>query len=149
MNNAQLLYSISCDDVRLEVGNKLSLMGVFENVFFPSFPSALLKFSVVNHWVGVGEFETYVKIIGPDKREIVVSAPSKFTIETQGYADNVTFFTNVTFEKAGSYSVQTHLDGHMVFERPLYVHHVTTAPNTVNCDEDRPALLQRSPAAGV
>ena len=30
MKTAQLLYSIICDDVRIEMGNKLSLMGLFE-----------------------------------------------------------------------------------------------------------------------
>jgi hypothetical protein len=107
-------------------------MGVFENIFFPVFPSALLKFSVVNHWVGVGQFETYLKIISPDRREVVASVPSKFAIESQGYADNVTFFTNVGFERPGPYTVQTHLDGQLVAERPLYVHHVQQAPTTVN-----------------
>ena len=132
MKNAQLVYSIICDDVRLEVGNKLSLMGVFENIFFPGFPSALLKFAIVNHWVGVGQFETQVKILSPDRREVVVSMPSQFAIETQGYADNVTFFTNVGFERPGAYTVQIHIDGQLVAERPLYVHHVPPAPGTVN-----------------
>ena len=54
MKSAQLVYSILCDDVRLELGNKLSLMGIFENVFLPSFPAMVLNFAVVNHWVGVG-----------------------------------------------------------------------------------------------
>ena len=55
MKNAQLVYSIVCDDVRLEMGNKLSLMGIFENIFFQGFPSALLKFAIVNHWIGEGQ----------------------------------------------------------------------------------------------
>ena len=50
MKTAQLVYSIICDDVRIEMGNKLSLMGLFENIFFQAFPSALLKFAIVNHW---------------------------------------------------------------------------------------------------
>lgn len=33
MKTAQLVYSIVCDDVRIEMGNKLSLMGLFENIF--------------------------------------------------------------------------------------------------------------------
>jgi hypothetical protein len=132
MKNAKLVYSIVCDDVRLEAGNKLSLMGVFENIFFPAFPAALLKFSIVNHWVGVGQFETFVKVLSPDRREVVASMPSKFSIESQGYADNVTFFTNVGFERPGSYTVQIHLDGELAAERPLYVHHVPPAPATVN-----------------
>jgi hypothetical protein len=132
MKAAQLVYSIICDDVRLEMGNKLSLMGLFENIFFPGFPSALFKFAIVNHWVGNGEFETHVKVLAPDRREIVVSAPSKFSIELNGYADNVTFFTNVNFERPGAHIVQIYIDGNIAAERPLYVHHVPPAPATVN-----------------
>src|ERR1051325_6690553 len=122
MKTAQLMYSILCDDVRIEMGNKLSLMGLFENVFFPSIPAALLKFAVVNHWIGEGQFETHVKILGPDRKDVVVSAPSKFSIERNGYADNVSFFTNVNFERSGPHIVQVYLDGNIAAERPLYVH---------------------------
>ena len=132
MKTAQLLYSILCDDVRIEMGNKLSLMGLFENIFFQGFPSALLKFAIVNHWVGNGNFETHVKILAPDRKEIVVSAPSKFSIEVAGYADNVTFFTNVNFDRPGAHIVQIYLDGNIAAERPLYIHHVPPPPATVN-----------------
>ena len=132
MKTAKLVYSIICDDVRIEMGNKLSLMGLFENIFFQTFPSALLKFAIVNHWVGNGPFETHVKVLAPDRKEVVVSAPSKFSIETNGYADNVTFFTNVNFERSGAHIVQIYIDGNIAAERPLYVHHVPTPPATVN-----------------
>lgn len=132
MNRAQLAYSIICDDVRIEMGNKLSLMGIFENIFFQGFPSALLKFAIVNHWVGNGQFETHVKILAPDRKEVVVSTSSKFSIEPNGYADNVTFFTNVNFERPGAHIVQIYLDGNIAAERALYVHHVPAPPATVN-----------------
>ena len=132
MKKAQLAYSIICDDVRIEMGNKLSLMGIFENIFFQGFPSALLKFAVVNHWVGNGPFETHVKILAPDRKEVVVSTSSKFSIEPNGYADNVTFFTNVNFERSGPHIVQIYLDGNIAAERSLYVHHVPAPPTTVN-----------------
>ena len=132
MKRSQLVYSIICDDVRLEMGNKLSLMGLFENIFFQTFPSVLLKFAIVNHWVGAGQFETHVKILAPDRRELVVSAPSKFTIESNGYADNVTFFTNVSFDRPGAHIVQIYIDGDIAAERTLYVHHVPAPPATVN-----------------
>jgi hypothetical protein len=128
MRNAQLVFSILCDDVRLEMGNKLSLMGVFQNIFLPSFPSVLLKFAVVNHWEGTGQFETQVRILTPDRREIAVSAPSRFGIETQGYADNITFFTNVAFDRPGTYTVQIFIDGRPVEEKRFYIHHVSPAP---------------------
>jgi len=132
MKTAKLVYSIICDDVRIEMGNKLSLMGIFENIFFQAFPSALLKFAIVNHWIGNGQFETHVKILTPDRKELVVSAPSKFVIENNGYADNVTFFTNVSFDRSGAHLVQIYIDGNIAAERPLYVHHVPAPPATVN-----------------
>jgi hypothetical protein len=132
MKTAQLVYSIVCDDVRIEMGNKLSLMGLFENIFFQGFPSVLLKFAIINHWIGTGEFETYVKVLSPDRRDLVVSAPSKFVIESNGYADNVTFFTNVSFDQPGSHVIQVFIDGKVAAERPLYVHHVQAPPSTVN-----------------
>src|SRR5688572_32745352 len=132
MKSAQLAYSILCEDVRLELGNKLSLMGIFENVFLPSFPAMLLKFATVNHWVGVGDFETQVKIAAPDGREIAISAPSAFRIESQGYADNVTFFANVALERAGTYHIRTYLDGKMVYEKPLFVRPIQQASSTMN-----------------
>jgi hypothetical protein len=132
MKTAQLVYSIICDDVRIEMGNKLSLMGIFENIFFQTFPSALLKFAIVNHWIGNGQFETHVKVLTPDRKDLVVSAPSKFAIENNGYADNVTFFTNVSFDRSGAHLVQIYIDGNIAAERPLYVHHVPAPPATVN-----------------
>ena len=132
MKTAQLVYSIVCDDVRIEMGNKLSLMGVFENIFFPTFPSVLLKFAIVNHWVGLGQFETHVKVLSPDRKQVVVSSPSKFSIENNGYADNVTFFTNVSFERQGAHIIQIYLDSNLAAERPLYVHHVPPPTGTLN-----------------
>ena len=86
----------------------------------------------MNHWVGNGQFETHVKILAPDRKEVVVSVPSKFAIENNGYADNVTFFTNVSFARSGTHIVQIYLDGNIATERPLYVHHVPPPPGTVN-----------------
>ena len=80
MKSAQLVYSILCDDVRLELGNKLSLMGVFENVYLPQFPAMLLRFAAVNHWIGAGDYETQVRVVSPDGREIAQSSQSAFRI---------------------------------------------------------------------
>jgi hypothetical protein len=132
MRNAQLVYTIVCDDVRLEAGNKLSLMGIFENLFLTSFPAMLLKLAVVNHWVGAGDFETQVRVLAPNGQEIAVAVPSTFHIESQGHADNVTFFTNVAFERAGAFTIQTFLDGRAVSEKQIYVHMIQPPPSTVN-----------------
>ena len=50
----KLAYTIFCDDVRLEVGNKLSLMGVFHQILVQHFPVTVMKFAVVTQWRGEG-----------------------------------------------------------------------------------------------
>ena len=67
----KLLYTLFCDDVRLEVGNKLSFMGVFQNIMVQQLPVSLIKFAVVNHWSGQGTYLSEVRILTPDRRQPV------------------------------------------------------------------------------
>jgi hypothetical protein len=107
-------------------------MGIFENIFLPSFPAVIIRFASVNHWIGNGEFQTQVRVVSPEGKDIAVSAPSHLRIEPQGYADNVTFFGNVSLERAGAYSIRTFIDGKAVAERPLYVSQIQQPPTTLN-----------------
>ena len=59
--NLKLIYTLLCDDVRLEMGNKLSMMGVFQNIMVEHLPVSLIKFAVVNHWRGEGIYQTEVR----------------------------------------------------------------------------------------
>jgi hypothetical protein len=118
----ELVYTLFCDDVRLEVGNKLSLMGLFQNIVVQQVPVSLIKFAVVNHWRGEGTHLSEVRILMPDKQQpIVVSQPTRFEIATGGVADNISFFVNVTFPVAGRYWVQTLVNSTLFDEQPLVV----------------------------
>ena len=118
----QLLYTLFCDDVRLEVGNKLSFMGVFQNIMVQQLPVSLIKFAVVNHWRGAGVHLSEVRILTPDRRQpVVVSQPTRFEIAAGGFADNISFFVNVTFPTAGQYWVQTLIDSNLFDEQGLTV----------------------------
>ena len=118
----QLLYTLFCDDVRLEAGNKLSFMGVFQNILVEHLPLTLIKFAVVNHWQGQGSYLSEVRILSPDRQQpIVVSQPTPFEIASGGFADNISFFVNVTFPKAGRYVVQTLIDSNLFHEQGLFV----------------------------
>ena len=121
MDSASLSYSILCDDVRLEAGNKLSLMGVFQNVYMPKFPAVMIKFAVVNHWEGHGTFQTEVRILNPQRKDTARSTPGHFTISNPGSADNITFFTNVSFDEPGGYTLQVFLSGNLVRESTFSV----------------------------
>jgi hypothetical protein len=117
----ELAYTLFCDDVRLEVGNKLSYMGVFQNIVVPNFPVWLPKLAVVNHWRGDGAHLSEVRILMPDREQaLVVSQPARFEI-AHGSADNISFFVNVTFPVAGQYVVQTLIDSTLYDERVLIV----------------------------
>jgi hypothetical protein len=120
--NLKLVYTLFCDDVRLEAGNKLSFMGVFQNMMVQQLPFAVIKFAVVNHWQGQGTYLSEVRILTPDRQQaIVYSQPTPFEIASGGYADNISFFVNVTFPKAGRYIVQTLIDSNLFEEQTLTV----------------------------
>ena len=117
----ELVYTLFCDDVRLEVGNKLSYMGVFQNIVVPQLPVWLPKLAVVNHWRGDGSHLSEVRILMPDRQQsLVASQPSPFEI-VHGSADNISFFVNVTFPVIGQYLVQTLIDSNLFDERVLGV----------------------------
>src|SRR6476620_10981692 len=121
-NNLKLLYTLFCDDVRLEAGNKLSFMGVFQNIMVQQLPVSLIKFAVVNHWEGQGSYLSEVRILTPDRQQpVVVSQPTRFEIASGGFADNISFFVNVTFPTAGRYVVQTLIDSNLYKEDLLTV----------------------------
>src|SRR5205809_5857904 len=102
----ELAYTLFCDDVRLEVGNKLSYMGVFQNIVVPQLPVWLPKLAVVNHWRGDGGHLSEVRILMPDRQQaLVVSQPAHFEM-AHGSADNISFFVNVTFP-VGSEALST------------------------------------------
>jgi hypothetical protein len=118
----RLHYTIICEDVRLEVNNKLSLMGLFYAIQVPQLPVTLLKMAIVNHWSGEGQYLAEVRILTPDRSQpIAVSPPSPFEVPTNGYADNVTFFANVGFPAAGDYLIQTLIDSNLFAEQTLTV----------------------------
>ena len=120
--NLQLIYTLLCDDVRLEMGNKISLMGVFQNIMVEKLPVSLIKFAVVNHWRGAGNHHTEVRIMSPDKNNLVVtSQPTRIELAPGGFTDNVSFFVNVVFPTAGTYWVQTLANTVLLEEFPLIV----------------------------
>lgn len=118
----KLVYTLLCDDVRIEMGNKISLMGIFQNIMVERLPVSLIKFAVINHWRGEGNHQTEVRILAPDKSNLVVtSQPTSIELAPGGFTDNVSFFVNVVFPSAGTYWVQTLADAVILEEFPLIV----------------------------
>jgi hypothetical protein len=133
-----LIYTLMCDDVRIEMGNKISLMGIFQNIMVEKLPVSLIKFAIINHWRGEGSHETEVRILSPDRANLLVtSQPTPIDLAPGGFTDNVSFFVNVVFPQAGTYWVQTLCDQQVMDEFPLIVtdqNHAATlaAPDQVS-----------------
>jgi hypothetical protein len=103
-------------------------MGVFQNIMVQQLPVSLIKFAVVNHWRGEGVHLSEVRILTTDRKQpVVVSQPTRFEIAPGGFADNISFFVNVTFPTPGQYWVQTLLDSSLFDEQPLMVSDGTEA----------------------
>ena len=118
----RLMYTLLCDDVRIEMGNKISLMGIFQNIMVEKLPVSLIKVAVINHRRGQGNHVTEVSIVSPDKSNLVVtSQPTKIELAEGGFTDNVSFFVNVVFPNAGTYWIQTIANTVVLDEFPLIV----------------------------
>ena len=140
-NNLQLVYTLLCDDVRLEMGNKVSLMGVFQNIMVDNLPVSLIKFAVLNHWRGEGNHQTEVRIMNPDKTQLVVtSQATSLELAPGGFTDNVSFFVNVVFPSAGTYWVQTFANERMLEELPLIVTDTGTVAGVQASDQMSDAI---------
>src|SRR5580765_813387 len=95
--NLRLHYTIMCEDVRVEINHKLSLMGIFYAMQVPQLPVTLLKLVILNHWSGEGQYLSEVRILSPERvQPVAASAPFPFQVPPDVYADNVTIFANVT-----------------------------------------------------
>ena len=116
----ELVYTLFCDDVRLEVGNKLSLMGVFHQIAVQQFPVSVMKFAVVSQWRGEGRHLSEVRILSEDRqRPVMIADPSPFEVAPGGVANNISFFFNVDFPTPGVYRVQTLIDSTLADEQNL------------------------------
>jgi len=67
-----------------------------------------------------GRYLTESRILAPDRaRSIAASHPSPIDVPEHGGADNVTVFTNLTFNEAGVYVIQTLVDSSLFAEHIL------------------------------
>ncbi len=134
--NLQLVYTILCDDVRLELGNKLSLMGIFQNMMVEQTPVSLMKFAVVQHWRGEGSYVAEVRILSPDKMQVLMaSQPTQIVLAEGGFADNVSFFVNAVFPQAGSYWLQTLVNSNLRDEFAITISEMNQSKESGGNDE--------------
>lgn len=120
----KLQFSIPCLEVREDQGPP-SFLRIFYELPFPVFPIKFPEpgFFVVNGWCyGKGEFVQSMKILKPDKTELISTGPQKFTLPDELVPFMaVNLFAEVIFETPGTYWNQVFLENEMVLEYPLTI----------------------------
>lgn len=118
-----LNFTLLCDDVRQEMGGKISLMGIFDNLYAQNFPALHPRLVIINEWAeGAGEFGTTLRILAPDRKSILRenNARLKMADPAQKHRD-VSVHMNIEFKEPGTYWIESYLDGMLVSTLPLNV----------------------------
>jgi hypothetical protein len=118
-----LNFTLLCDDVRQETGGKISLMGIFENVYATQFPAVHPRLATVNEWSeGKGEFEAILRILSPDRKTILRENFTRLKLGDARYKHrDISIHLNVEFREPGLYWIENYLDGVLVNTVPLQV----------------------------
>jgi len=118
-----LNFTLLCDDVRQELGGKISLMGIFENVYANSFPAVHPRLATVNEWAdGLGEFEATLRILSPDRKTVLRETVTKLKLVNARFKHrDISIHLNLEFREPGTYWIENYLDGILVNSVPLSV----------------------------
>jgi len=125
-----LNFTIICDDIRQEMGGKLSLMGLFENIYAQKFPAVHPRIAILSEWSGgQGEFGIKMRIMAPEGKTVIRETKSKMTLNGVNYKHrDVSLHLNVEFKTAGTYWVENFLDDELINSIPLNVVQVKEQP---------------------
>jgi len=122
-----LQSSLLCDDVRQEANGKFILIGLFDVLAVPNFPTVIQRICVVNRWCcGEGDFKQRSRVLSADGVSVMMEGqevPVKLP-ENESTATCVEFFMNVRVEAEGTYWVEILLDGDLKIRYPLKAHRI-------------------------
>ncbi len=121
-----LNFVIVCDDVRQEAGGKISLMGLFENVYAIRFPAFHPRLAIVTEWSGgLGDFAIGTRILAPDKQTVLRETTSLVKLALTGAKHrDVSVHLNLEFKAPGTYWIESLVDHERVNLVPLNVVHM-------------------------
>ncbi len=125
-----LNFTIICDDVRQETGGKISLMGLFENIYATKFPAVHPRLVILNEWTdGKGEFDMKTQILSADRKSVVRETSSKIKLNDVNVRHrDISIHLNIDFKTPGTYWIENLLDGELMNSIPLRVLHIKEQP---------------------
>ena len=121
-----LAYTIICDDVRQEAGGKISLMGLFENIYATNFPVLHSRLALMTEWSdGRGSFVVTTRLLTPDRKNVLRETTSKISLNDPHYKHrDISVHLNIELKTPGTYWIEHYLDNTLVSSVPLNVIHV-------------------------
>jgi Family of unknown function (DUF6941) len=116
-------FIIICDDVRQEMGGKISLMGLFENIYATKFPAIHPRLAVVTEWSeGKGDFDVKMRLIAPDRNTVLRETSSKMKLNNVNFRHrDVSLHLNIEFREPGTYWIENLVDDELIHSMPLKV----------------------------
>lgn len=116
--------ALLCDYALTSNDGKLSIMGIFGNINFPSLPNAYSRFFVVIVLsLDSGTHAVQLGMVDPVGQQLLPEPPTLDVEITMPGADtNLVFdFNNLPFNRAGIYQVQLFVAGRLTHSIPLSV----------------------------
>ena len=116
--------ALLCDYAVTGQDGKLSIIGIFSTVNFPSVPNAYPRFFVVMIVaLDQGTHEVRIGILDPGGQQLLPEQPTaEVSVELPGADTNlVVDFNNLPFNRGGIHQVQLFLDGRLIHSIPLTV----------------------------
>ena len=125
-----LNFTIICDDVRQEAGGKISLMGLFENIYATKFPAIHPRLAIMTEWSeGKGEFAVKTRLLSPDRKTVVRETVSRIKLNDANFRHrDVSLHLNIDFKVPGTYWIENYLDEELINSLPLKVVQVKEQP---------------------
>ncbi len=123
-----LQFSVPCLEVENEEGKPPSLKYLFYELPLPEFPYGV-SFYLVNGWCNSqGEFHQEIKILNPDKTELMATGKQEMTLRSpENPFMAVSFLQGLGIPAPGTYTVQVYVNDALKLEFPLPVREISDA----------------------
>ncbi|HAR63729.1 MAG: hypothetical protein DKM50_03640 [Candidatus Margulisiibacteriota bacterium] len=117
MKNLKMLYAFICDDVRHELGGKMTYVGQTEVLQVQKFPVIFPKICVVYSCMGEkGKYKVSSRVTEKDSQSIVIQIPEHDIeiISLEQKIREVIQIHNLKIEKPGNYLVEVFYNGELL-----------------------------------
>ncbi len=127
LQQLELKYVITCDDAIISDNNKLSLIGIFDEIRAVNIPAIHPALTVISTIDGpIGTHKENIELINLKDNKIVASAEQQdAVISDKGGNTQISKFNNILFLNEGIYWIKVIVDGQVLTRKES--HYVTVS----------------------